>query len=228
MAQEPENPTGEPPPKMMTGMGWVAVFVAVAVLFTFAYVQLQSSKKTQTALLPDLGRVPEFSFVNELSEPLGRDTLKGKVWVANFVFTRCPGPCPMMTSRMLELQQNLKKIEDGSVQLVTFTVDPEYDTPEVLAEYAKKSFADPARWNFATGEPAAVEEFVVKGMLQPLATEPDGSPAHSTRFVVVDEEGRMRAFRDGMDPEVVAKLLTDIGALMREKRNAAVEAARAQ
>lgn len=228
MAQEPENPTGEPPPKMMSGMGWVAVFVAVAILFTFAYVQLQSSKKTQTALLPDLGRVPEFSFVNELSEPLGRDTLKGKVWVANFVFTRCPGPCPMMTSRMLELQQNLQKIEDGSVQLVTFTVDPEYDTPEVLAEYAKKAFADPARWNFATGEPAAMEEFVVKGMLQPLATEPDGSPAHSTRFVVVDEEGRMRAFRDGMDPEVVPKLLTDIGALMREKRNAAVEAARAQ
>lgn len=213
--QQPGEPQG-PPPKRMHGIGWVVIFVGIAVMISLVWTQFQSAQKMSTQRLKEFGSVPMFSFTNEQGETVTRRDLDGKVWVCNFVFTRCPGPCPMMTSRMLELQQALKGAKDDRVRLITVTVDPEYDTPEILKEYAEGTRADPERWSFLTGEYDKIEEFVVGGMLQPLAEEPDGLPAHSTRFVIVDPDGKIRSFRDGEHPEAVANLLTDIGALMRE------------
>ena len=93
---------------------------------------------------------------------------KGKIWVANFIFTRCAGPCPMMTSRMAELNQALgNKATD--VELVSITVDPEYDTPEVLKQYGEQAGASPDRWKFLTGPKDQIETVVMKGFLQALA-----------------------------------------------------------
>ncbi len=208
---------GSSPPRRLTGPGWVAIFVGVAVFFTLVWTQLQQAKiRGQENKLQVLGTVPEFSLQNHRGETATLSSFRGEPWVVNFIFTRCTGPCPMMTSRMLELQQALERSKDTRVRLVTVTVDPEYDTPEVLAEYARKVKAEPQRWQFLTGEPAAVEHVVTQGFLQPLAREPSGLPAHSTRFVLVDSEGRIRSLREGENPEVVANLLMDIGALMRE------------
>jgi protein SCO1/2 len=116
---------------------------------------------------------------------------------------------------MAELNTKLKKARDG-VQLVTFTVDPEYDTPPVLAQFGESLGADPAHWQFLTGTPAAINDVVVKGLLQPISREPDGTPAHSTRMVIVDGEGWLRSYHEGLDSEAVQKVMVDIGELLRE------------
>lgn len=216
MASDSAGEPLSPPPKRFYGFGWVAIFVGVAVMFSLVWTQFQQMKTRSGSTLKEFGVVPKFELLDQTGANFGNTDLEGFVWVCNFIFTRCPGPCPMMTSRMLELQQALVRTGDSRVKLVTVTVDPAYDTPEILTEYAKKVHANADRWTFLTGAPTAVEEFVVKGMLQPLAEEPDGLPAHSTRFVVVDPNGKIRSFREGENPEVVANLLDDIGSLMRE------------
>jgi protein SCO1/2 len=102
------------------------------------------------------------------------------------------------------------------VEVVSFTVDPEYDTAAILKAYGEQQGADPSVWKFLTGTPDAIQKIVVNGLLQPLAKEPDGAPAHSTRIVLVDGKGWLRGYRDGLDPEAVQKLMVDIGELLRE------------
>lgn len=194
---------------------WAGVFLAFVMVIALMFGQMRQSQQRAARNLPSLGVVPEFTLVNQDGEAVTLETLKGKPWVANFIFTRCKGPCPLMTSRMSEVSRKLARAKD--VRLVTITVDPEYDTPEVLREYARAVEADTAQWQFLTGDPKAVEELVVKGFFQPLAEDKDGSPVHSTRFVVVDAEGAIRSYQDGMDPEVVQKLLLDMGDLLREQ-----------
>jgi cytochrome oxidase Cu insertion factor (SCO1/SenC/PrrC family) len=183
----------------------------------FAYIQLRSvSPQSSSSRLPPLAAAPDFQFVAQDGTRFASEDLQGKIWVANFIFTRCKGPCPIITSRMAELQQKLSRAKTDDIRLVSFTVDPAHDTPEVLAEYAANIGANPALWKFVTGPQAQVESTVRKGFLQPLLEGEDGEPVHSARFVVVDREGQIRSFPDGNDPEVVQKLLMDIGDLLRE------------
>jgi protein SCO1/2 len=195
---------------------WVIAFIAVAALIGLAYVSLKNTRPAMpSAPLEKLARVPEFTLTDQTGNAFGSADLKGKIWVANFIFTRCKGPCPLITTRMAELNGKLKKTHN-EVKLASFTVDPEHDTPEVLSKYGTNLAANPADWKFLTGSPEAMNEIVVKGLLQPLAKEPDGTPAHSQRFVIVDGDGWIRGFQNGEDPEVVQKLVVDIGRLLRE------------
>src|SRR3984957_9062875 len=95
-----------------------------------------------------LGEVPQFELVSQDGQPFDSRTLAGKIWVADFIYTTCPGPCPRMTSQMREVQDAVSKIPD--VRIVSFTVDPAQDTPPVLAAYAKLHGASPAMWYFLT------------------------------------------------------------------------------
>jgi protein SCO1/2 len=182
-----------------------------------------SLKSTRPPALPSnldkISKVPGFQLTDQTGNSITLDDLKGKIWAANFIFTRCKGPCPITTLRMQELDTKLKKAR-GNVELVTFTVDPEYDTPEILKTFGEQQGADPASWKFLTGTPDAIQKIVVTGLLQPLAKEPDGTPAHSTRIVLVDREGWLRGYQDGLDPEAVQKLMVDIGELLRENSSA--------
>lgn len=197
-------------------LGWVIAFLAMATLIALAYSSLRGIQPAPTpAHLEPISAVPNFQFTDQTGKPFGLADLRGKIWVANFIFTRCGGPCPIMSARMAELNKKVARANKG-LQLVSFSVDPEYDTPAVLTEYAARLDADPTHWKFLTGDKAAMDEFVVQGLLQPLAKDVTGLPAHSTRFVLVDRDGRLRGFQDGNDPEVVQKLLMDIGDLMRE------------
>ena len=201
-------------------IGWVVAFLAAAGLIGLAYV---SFKSTRPLALPSnlekISKVPGFQLNDQTGKSITLDDLKGKIWAANFIFTRCKGPCPITTLRMQELNTKLKKAR-GNVELVTFTVDPEYDTPEILTTFGEQQGADPASWKFLTGTPDAIQKIVVTGLLQPLAKEPDGTPAHSTRIVLVDREGWLRGYQDGLDPEAVQKLMVDIGELLRENSSA--------
>lgn len=184
----------------------------------FAFVQLRTAERTSgvPSRLQKYAKAPDFQFLAHDGTRLAANDLAGDVWVANFIFTRCKGPCPVVTGRMTEVQQALKRGKVEGVKLVSVTVDPEYDTPEVLAGYAEAVGADPGIWKFVTGPAAQVDAAIKKGFLQSVVDGPDGEPVHSTRFVVVDREGWMRSFPDGNDPEVVQKLLMDIGDVMRE------------
>ncbi len=203
-------------PPRIPRLGWVIAFIAITTLIGIAWVNLRSTRPRDAERLPVIARVPEFSFTSQSGEPVTLEDLKGKIWVADFIFTRCPGPCPIMSARMAELQSAMKDAGDD-VRLVSVSVDPAHDTPQVLAEYAGRYGADPAKWIFLTGDPAKVDEFVVKGMLQPLMRDPEGVPAHSQKFVVVDAQGMLRTYHELDDRELIPKILTDIGALIRER-----------
>ncbi len=137
-------------------------------------------------------------------------SLDGKPYVANFIFTRCPTICPTFTAKMASIQ---KKTGDG-LNLVSFSVDPEFDTPEKLAEYAKKYEATP-RWTFLTGERAAMENIVIKGMMQTMV-KGDGSLmsiGHGSHFVLVDGKQQIRGFYRFNDDDSVEKVVRDANAI---------------
>lgn len=201
-------------------IGWIAAFLAAAGLIGLAYVSLKSTRPPALpSNLEKIAKVPGFQLTDQTGKSIALEDLKGKIWAANFIFTRCKGPCPITVLRMQELNTKLKKAR-GNVELVTFTVDPEYDTPEILKAFSEPLGADPASWKFLTGTPDAIQKIVVTGLLQPLAKEPDGTPAHSSRIVLVDREGWLRGYQDGLDPEAVQKLMVDIGELLRENPSA--------
>ena len=198
-------------------IGWVVAFLVAAGLIGLAYVSLKSTRPPSLpSNLEKISQVPAFQLTDQAGKSITLEDLKGKIWAANFIFTRCKGPCPITVLRMQDLNTKLKKVR-GNVELVTFTVDPEYDTPEILKAFSEPLGADPASWKFLTGTPDAIQKIVVTGLLQPLAKEPDGTPAHSSRIVLVDGEGWLRGYHDGLDPEAVQKLMVDIGELLREK-----------
>ena len=128
----------------------------------------------------------------------GRSDLKGKVWIANFVFTRCSGPCPLLSERLAALGKELPT----SVGLLTVSVDSEGDTPERLRAYARRYGADPARWVFLRGTPAETYRLLYAGFRLPLSMDPSAPDerraAHSTRFVLIDRDGAIRGYYDGL------------------------------
>lgn len=197
-------------------IGWVIAFLAAAGLIGLAYVSLKSTRPpTLPSNLDKIAEVPYFRLTDQTGQTISLDDLKGKIWAANFIFTRCKGPCPITVMRMQELNNKLERTR-GNVQLVTFSVDPEYDTPSILKAFSEQQGANHATWKFLTGTPDAIQNIVIKGLLQPIAKEPNGTPAHSTRIVLVDRQGWLRGYHDGLDPEAVQKLMVDIGELLRE------------
>src|SRR5579871_1070786 len=124
-----------------------------AVVATLAL--LLNSCGSKTAALPEYGDVPGFQLTAQTGQPFDSKALNGKIWVADFIYTTCPGPCPRMTSQMHEVQQAVNKMPD--VNLVSFTIDPARDTPPVLAEYAKLHHASTAQWYFLTGPQATLQ-----------------------------------------------------------------------
>jgi protein SCO1/2 len=167
--------------------------------------------------LPSYGTVPKFELVNQDSQAFGSEQLSGKIWIADFIFTTCPGPCPIISTRMSELQKPLMK---SDVHLVSFTVDPEKDTPEVLRVYADKLRKEPQRWDFLTGSRAAIYALSKDGFKLGVSdgSEEEGVPVHSTRFVLVDRRGTIRGYYDALAPDAVTKLLADTNHLLREQR----------
>lgn len=162
--------------------------------------------------LPVYGEVPRFDLVAQDGRAFDRALLDGRIWVADFIFTTCAGPCPLMSRKMRELQDALSQQPD--VRLVSFTIDPKRDTPEVLAEYGRRYKADPARWFFLTGDEAVLHSL---GRDAFKLHNVDGTLVHSTRFVLLDGRGRIRGYygTEGEDP--VPRVLADIRRLRGEK-----------
>jgi protein SCO1 len=162
------------------------------------------------------GTVPSFQLVNQNGQPFGFAQLAGKIWIADFIYTTCPGPCPMISTRMSELQKPLEKTD---VHLVSFSVDPEKDKPEVLRGYAEKLHADPKRWDFLTGPKSAIYDLSHDGFKLAVSDGSDeaGIPVHSTRMALVDRHGQIRGYYEATEADAITKLLADTGHLMREQ-----------
>ncbi len=161
--------------------------------------------------LNDLGPAPSFQLTSETGQPFDSKSLAGHVWVADFVYTTCDGPCPMMSSEMRQIQ-NSTAAEMADVKLVSFTVDPAHDTPAVLAAYAKHFKQDPDRWCFLTGEVSKLNEVGLGFKLNSV----DGSLSHSTRFVLVDRRGHIRGFYITGEDAFMPRLMHDLRQLERQ------------
>lgn len=167
-----------------------------------------------------LGPIDDFQLTERAGRTVSRDDLKGKVWVAAFFFTRCAGPCSQVSGQMARLQEQWA---GRDVVLVSFTVDPDHDTPAVLRDYAVKFQADPNRWLFLTGERDKVYTLIQNsfklGVAQNEGTarQPGDEVIHSTRLVVVDRKGEIRGYYDVRDEEHMTKLTAKLAAVLREK-----------
>ncbi|PYL09388.1 MAG: photosynthetic protein synthase I [Verrucomicrobia bacterium] len=166
--------------------------------------------------ISSFGAVPPFQFVNQNGQAFGSAQLVGKIWIADFIYTTCPGPCPMISSRMSELQKPLEKTD---VHLVSFSVDPGKDTPEVLRRYAETLQAEPGRWDFLTGPKSAIYKVSHDGFKLAVSDGSDaqGIPVHSTRMVLVDRHSQIRGYYDATEPDAITKLLADTNHLLREQ-----------
>jgi cytochrome oxidase Cu insertion factor (SCO1/SenC/PrrC family) len=193
---------------------WILAAVNIVAIPVFFYAASQRHSRAaapQAAPLPVYGTVAPFSLSERSGSVLSSEGLSGKPWIASFIFTNCPNQCPMMSHKMSLLQQTLPP----DVKLVSISVDPERDTPEALAKYAKSFHADEARWLFLTG---AKEE--VKGVLRSFHMDNSDDPdLHSLRFALVDPSGAIRGYYDSTDVEALKKLPRDVEALRREARD---------
>ena len=172
--------------------------------------------------------IPEFSFIDQDSLPYTSDSLKGKIYVADFFFTTCPSICPIMTAQMNQLYWKLDKSAYQGIHYISYTVNPEYDTPEILKAYAKKNEINTKRWRFVTGEKREIYELGVNGYYlnaQEDALAPGGF-LHSNLFVLVDKEGHVRGYYDGTSSEEVRDLAGDIAMLIASYKRKAKESER--
>jgi protein SCO1 len=164
---------------------------------------------TQSSL-PSYGVVPDFSLTDQSGRAFrSEQALDGNIWVANFIFTNCSGPCPRMTSQFRKLRDDVK--DSPHLRMVSFTIDPARDTPEALATYAKNFGANPDKWYFLTGTQKDLHHLSRDVF---MLGNIDGTLEHSTRFVLVDAKSRIRGFYDSSDAESMAKLNKDLQSLL--------------
>lgn len=205
-------------PAAASSLAWKITLLLIPVATAGILLWLRHAQVEHLAAreITQYGSVPEFQLVNQDGQPFGSANLHGKIWIADFVYSTCPGPCPMISSRMSELQKPLAKTD---VQLVSFTVDPEKDTPQVLRTYAEHLDADPSRWNFLTGPKERVYSLIHDGfklaVVDPGVAAPD--LVHSTRIALVDRRGTIRGYYDATAADAVTKLLADTNHLLREQ-----------
>lgn len=164
--------------------------------------------------LPVLGSIPEFRLTAQTGQPFNSADLQGKVWIADFIFTRCAGICPLMSGRMRGLQEKLAS--EDNLRLISFSVDPEYDTPEVLAKYALRFNAAEGRWFFLTGPKDEIFKLSQNHFMLGVGDVPEEerenagqAVQHSSKFVLVDAAGQIRGFYDSEEQGAMDRLIRD-------------------
>ena len=180
--------------------------VAVILLITFLFKESSTLDD-----LPISGSVPDFEFTDSNGETITREDMEGKVWVADFIFTTCTMACPIMTGNMNLIHKSFK--DDNNVRIISISVYPEYDTPEVLKEYASRYNANTDRWHFLTGPEESVKNIIKTGF---KIGDYEDIIFHSEKFALVDVRGNIRGYYSGMETEDMSKLKKDIKRLLRE------------
>ena len=190
---------------------WVmlgVIIIAIAAVNLWSVFGTKPEVLTETVTIS----VPDFSLTNQKGESLGLADMVGKIWIADFIFTNCPTICPAMTQEMARLQSEF--VADP-VYFVSFSVDPERDTTEVLTRYAKAYGADDRRWHFLTGNKTHIYQLAEQGFS--LAAGHNGSEIlHSPRFVLVKADGNIHDYYDSRSPPAMLRLRRDVKTLLRK------------
>lgn len=159
--------------------------------------------------------IEDFTFTNQDGEQLSKKDLKGKVWVADFIFTNCADVCPPMTANMAKLQDMIKEEKLENVEIVSFSVDPTVDKPEVLKEYGQKFNVDFSNWSFLTGySQEEIEKFALESFKALVKKPEEGDQViHGTDFYLIDQEGVMRKYYTGLKEVPFDQIIEDIKTL---------------
>jgi len=189
------------------------------ILFTFvmfAYPLWKSVNRDLPPPLPVFYDVPDYVLTNEMGKSFGSKDLNGKIYIANFAFTSCPSVCPELMGKLQKVQKRVRGLGQA-VALVTYTVDPDTDTPEVLFKHARKYEANPFVWTFLTGTQQQLNDVIVGGFKLAKGERKQDQGlfdiAHSDRLVLVDREGKVRGYYP-TDENSINKLMIDVGLLV--------------
>ena len=211
------SPEGPPPSRRLLPL--VAAALAGAIIVTVVAARLLSGHRAQE--LPVIGVVPWFELVDHNAAPFTSSALEGRVWVASFIYTTCPGPCPRVVQRVGNLARDFQG--EPRLRFVSFSVDPQADTPPVLSVYARTHAIDTSKWKLVTGPPERIFELVRDGFFLSIARaegndveaiRDQGPIIHSTRLVLIDGAGRIRGYYDSEDRVALDRLANDIRGLI--------------
>jgi len=211
MSANINEPTRRVPGTLWVGLSILVLAIAAVVLLS----------QFQTKPLPVYDTVLGFTLTNQNGETVTLDNFRGHIWIADAIFTRCPGQCLVMSAHMKEIQDALPAGQ--SVQLVSLTTDPAFDQPPVLKQYARRFGAADDRWSFLTGDKKSLHTMEVDSLkltvLDKPASEQENAAdlfVHSEKFVLLDKLGRIRGYYDGQTPGAVGQVLAGVRKLARE------------
>ena len=182
-------------------------YIIVAITLFGTYMMKDSKNDYQ---LPKLGSIPSFEFTDSDGNLISQEELSGKVWVADFIFTTCTMACPVMTGNMNLIHKAFKN--NDKVRIVSISVYPEYDTPEILKEYASRYNANTNRWHFLTGPEENVKLVIKNGFKM---GDYEDIIFHSEKFALVDQNGNIRGYYNGMKTDDIKTLKKDIRVLLK-------------
>lgn len=191
------------------------LFWVLFIAFGFSYPIYRSLNRVLPPELPIIAHVPEFELISENGQRFGSKELRGRVYLANFVFTRCPTVCPKMLKDLQKVQKRIKGVGQKAA-IVTFTVDPEHDNEKVLFDTARKYDANPFVWTFLTGpDKEALFKLYRDGFKVGVEENPQDlfDIAHSEKIVLVDAENRIRGYY-AFDENSINQLMIDVGLLI--------------
>ena len=203
--------------KTILNIGVASTF-AIVVLTIVMIVVRGTPTRVSAMEIPVIGSVPEFSLTEATGTTLRRGDLLGKVWIASFIFTRCAEACPTLMHHEARLQADLPQRDD--LKLVSFSVDPDWDTPKVLTAYAAMFGADRSHWLFLTGDKKQIYHLSIDAFhLAAMGADPTKEMPilHSTKLVLVDRRGAIRGYYDSTDPNEMRKLVRDVEQVLAER-----------
>jgi protein SCO1 len=205
---------------------WIGISLLIIILCVSFVLSRLEPRRTFVSSPGVLGQVADFTLTNQNGAAVSLADFRGRVWVADIVFTRCAGPCPRMTQQMKSLQDALPPA--SRARLVTLTTDPDFDTPPVFRTYGERFGANPKRWTFLTGAKKEIAALAIDSLkLTAIEKKPEEREnpqdlfIHSTIFVVVDKQARLRGVfattGEGVDPAIVrSEILATVKQLERE------------
>ena len=182
------------------------LYIIVAITLIGTYMMKDSKNDYQ---LPKLGSIPSFEFTDSDGNLISQEELSGKIWVADFIFTTCTMACPVMTGNMNLIHKAFKN--NDKVRIVSISVYPEYDTPEILKEYASRYNANTNRWHFLTGPEENVKHVIKNGFKM---GDYEDIIFHSEKFALVDQNGNIRGYYNGIKTDDIKTLKKDIRVLL--------------
>ncbi len=213
---------------------WAALgLILVGIGVGFVRQQWQGMEQHAVTPLERYRTVPPFTLTERSGQPFDSTAmLKGRIWLVDFFFTACPGPCLKMNGRMEDIQQALVR-DHADVRSVSFSIAPEMDTPEVLRKYAQRFHASPDKWAFLTGSHDTIYNLAEKAFMLPTVdqqgqehTADQGDFIHSEKIALVDRQGVVRKYFDSTNPEILQQVLTSVGDLLREQPDAVAKEAK--